>query len=97
MNNEQYSNASKPNSIPPHLINGHSPLHSSTSASMADSDREERDTTFASIQKTLDFIHPIICHTNITYPRSCHAATRYGTVPSLRRFWTPVDPNRSTS
>ena len=53
MNNEQYSNGSKPNSIPPHLINGHSPLSSATSASMADSDREERDTTFASIQNSM--------------------------------------------
>jgi hypothetical protein len=53
MNNEQHPNGSKPTSIPLHLINGHSPLHSSTSASMADSDREERDTTFASIQKSM--------------------------------------------
>lgn len=53
MSNEQHSNAPKPNAIPSHLINGHSPLHSASSASMADSDREERDSTFASIQKSM--------------------------------------------
>ena len=49
----QHNYSTKPTAIPSHLINGHSPLHSTSSASMADSDREERDTTFASIQNSM--------------------------------------------
>lgn len=51
MDGEHNNYAPRHKAIPPHLINGHSPLASS--ASMADSDREERDTTFSSIQNSM--------------------------------------------
>lgn len=51
MDGEHHTYAPRPKAIPPHLINGHSPLASSTP--MAGSEREERDSTFSSIQNSM--------------------------------------------
>lgn len=50
MDHEQYNGLPKPKPFPPHLINGHSPLHPSASA---DRDREERDSAIAAIQSSM--------------------------------------------
>lgn len=51
MDGEPNTYAPRPKAIPPHLINGHSPLQSSVST--ADQDNEERDSTIASIQSSM--------------------------------------------
>lgn len=53
MDDEHHTYAPRPKAIPPHLINGHSPLHQSSSPSRAERDQGERETTFASIQSSM--------------------------------------------
>jgi len=50
MDQDNYANMPRPKAIPPHLINGHSPLHPSFAA---DSDREERASAYAAIQSSM--------------------------------------------
>lgn len=50
MNHGELPHMPRPSAIPPHLINGHSPLHPRASA---EHDRDERDSVLAAIQSTM--------------------------------------------
>lgn len=50
MDQDDFAHVPRPKAIPPHLINGHSPLNPSASA---EQDREERDSAFAAIKSSM--------------------------------------------
>lgn len=50
MDHDDLAHVPRPKPIPPHLINGHSPLHPSASA---DQDKEERESAFAAIKSSM--------------------------------------------